>query len=95
LSFKDVIDADLSYDVNAVNDPKAGIIVIKTDASTCEPTVSASTACLKSIAEKLAPRYKEYCIEQRNGFTSGRYMKVSDYLGLLELRTRVPVRRAD
>ena len=45
LNYKDVIDGELSDDVNAVNDPKASTIVIKTDASTCEPTVSASTAC--------------------------------------------------
>ncbi len=84
LNYKDVIDGELSDDVNAVNDPKASTIVIKTDASTCEPTVSASTACLKSLAEKLAPRRKEFCIKQRDGFTSGRYMTVSDYLDFLE-----------
>jgi len=84
LNYKDVIDQELSDDVNAVNDPKAGTILIKTDASTCEPTVSASTACLKSIAEKLAPRRKEFCIKQRDSFTTGNPMRVSTYLDFLD-----------
>jgi hypothetical protein len=58
--------------------------VIKTDASTCEPAVSASSACLRSIAEKLVPRRKEFCIKQRDGFTSGNPMRVSTYLDFLD-----------
>lgn len=79
-TYKEMIDADISDDVNIVDDSKAGGVYIKTDGSTCEPTVSATSACLKSLGEKIAPAHKSLCERRKSGMGNGR-LTVDVYLG--------------
>ena len=83
VNYKEMIDEEISDDVNMVDDPKAGGIYIKTDASgTCEPNIIATSACLKSLAAKTAPAHKSFCEAKRTGLGRGT-LTVYSYLNLL------------
>ena len=61
LTWRQIIDGtayDAGYDVEDVN---AGIMIVKIDSVTCGSTVTAGTACLKSLAEKVSRSLNATC----------------------------------
>lgn len=77
-TWKEILNGAISQASLDVDNSNAQVMIIKTDSSTCEPTVTAG-ACLKSIADKSAPAHKEVCMLEKNP-RSGGGIAVEHYL---------------
>lgn len=88
-TWKEIIDGAISQASYDVDNPSAQGMIIKVDGSTCEPSITAGTKCLKSIADKSAPLHKAVCLRISR---SGGGLEVVNYLRSLSDALRAEVR---